>query len=320
MRRIVVAPALLLLVACQPQQPPRTAAPAAPQGSLSLPEADAAHRYDNIAPVDEARAPRRVAAVASARPVGARPVLSEREKQAIAAWEQEEAANRATLTVRPPPLTRSKLGLPDDAGPLPLPSLYHPPPDTPASREQAVPPPAADRPQRPRTAVPPPAPPARAAAPAPSPPPPAPPPPAPPPPAPPPPVQQAEPAPPAPAPEAVPARTAAAAPAPAEPVLRPPASPPLTTVIFTPRSAELSDGARIALGFFARDPKTRRLRRIELWACSSAEDPADAGKIALARTLAVHAFLIDLGFKGNIEIGGYAETAGSADRVDVMVR
>jgi hypothetical protein len=92
-------------------------------------------------------------------------------------------------------------------------------------------------------------------------------------------------------------------------------------VLFTPRSANLSDGARFALGFFAQDPKTQRLRRIELWASSSAEDPADAGKIAFARALAVHAFLIDLGVKADIEIGGYFEAQGiGADRVDVMAR
>jgi hypothetical protein len=90
-------------------------------------------------------------------------------------------------------------------------------------------------------------------------------------------------------------------------------------VIFTPRSANLSDDARVALGFFAQDPKTQRLRRIELWAGSSAEDPADAGRIAFARALAVHAYLIDLGVKAQIEIAGYSELGGvSPDRVDVM--
>jgi hypothetical protein len=109
--------------------------------------------------------------------------------------------------------------------------------------------------------------------------------------------------------------------APAQPRRRPPAGTPLTTVLFTPRSANLSDGARFALSFFAQDPKTQRLRRIELWASSSAEDPADAGKIAFARALAVHAFLIDLGVKADIEIGGYFEAQGlGADRVDVMGR
>jgi hypothetical protein len=110
--------------------------------------------------------------------------------------------------------------------------------------------------------------------------------------------------------------------APAERAVQPPAGPPLTTVIFSPRSANLSDDARIALGFFAQDPRTQRLRRIELWAGSSAENPDDAGKIAFARALAVHAFLIDLGVKANIEIGGYSEAVGggSPDRVDVMTR
>ena len=121
--------------------------------------------------------------------------------------------------------------------------------------------------------------------------------------------------------QTAPVQTAAAAP-PEPQRLAPPAGVPLTTVVFTPRSANLSDGARIALGFFAQDPKTQRLRRIELWACSSADDPADAGKIALARVLAVHAFLIDMGLKAQIEIGGYSEAigGGSPDRVDVMVR
>jgi hypothetical protein len=108
---------------------------------------------------------------------------------------------------------------------------------------------------------------------------------------------------------------------PAEPRRTPPAGTPLTTVIFSPRSADLSEGARIALGFFAQDPATRRLRRIELWASSSADDPADAGRIAFARALAVHAFLIDMGVRADIEIAGYSEAQGTAaDRVDVMVR
>jgi hypothetical protein len=104
----------------------------------------------------------------------------------------------------------------------------------------------------------------------------------------------------------------------AVPKRQPPAGAPLTTVIFTQRSANLSDDARVALGFFAQDPKTQRLRRIELWACASAADPADAGRIAFARALAVHAYLIDLGVKAQIEIGGYSEAGGgSPDRVDV---
>jgi hypothetical protein len=101
----------------------------------------------------------------------------------------------------------------------------------------------------------------------------------------------------------------------------PPGGQPLTTVLFSPRSADLSEQARVALAFFAQDPNTQRLRRLELWAGSSAENPAEAGKIAFARALAVHAYLIDLGVRARIEIGGYSETGGaSPDRVDLMTR
>jgi len=122
-----------------------------------------------------------------------------------------------------------------------------------------------------------------------------------------------------PAPAAAPVQTASAAPvAVTEQQRLPPSGPPLTTVTFPPRSADLSEQARVALGWFAQDPATQRLRRIELWAWSGDDNPADARKIAFARALAVHAFLIDVGVKAQIEIGGFAETHGvAADRVDV---
>jgi hypothetical protein len=302
---------VLLSAGCQPQQPPITAAPppTASSPGIALPAPEGTRRYDPaIKPVDETRAARAVTRPRAAPP---RPV-SERERQAIAAWEKEEAAaSRTALTVTPPTRTRSKLSLPGDVSALPQPSGERtaPPPPT---GELAVPPSAGDRPELPQAAEMPPSPPpapARATAAAAPPPVPA----APeprteavvPPPAP----------PPSPAAQAAPARTTAAS---TEPRRRPPAGPPLTTVIFTPRSANLSDDARVALGFFAQDPRTQRLRRIELWAGSSADDPADAGKIAFARALAVHAYLIDLGVKAQIEIAGYAETGGvSPDRVDV---
>jgi hypothetical protein len=312
MRRMLVFPALALLAACQPQHPPNAAAPAAPQGSIALPAGDAAHRYDNaIRPAEESRT-----AVAPTAPRAAPlPRLSERERLAIVAWEKEDAAaNGSTLTVAPPSRTRTKLALPGDGEALPKPAAERTSSAAPAARELAVPPSAGERPDVP----------ARAAS-ATAPPPPAPE-------APPPPAQSVQPAaptpapapPPAPSPPAArPAPPAAAAPAAAvERAIQPPPGPPLTTVLFAPRSANLSDEARIALSVFAQDPRARRLRRIELWACSSAEDPLDAGKIALARALSVHAFLIDLGLKANIEIAGYSEAlaGGSPDRVDVMVR
>ena len=325
-RLTAVLPVLLLLAGCQPQQRPVTAAPTtnAPSG-IGLPAPEGARRYDTaIKPVDETRT---VGAVTPPRAVPP-PRPSERERLAIAAWEREEAANRGTLTVAPPPLTRSKLAMPGDAGVLPRPAVDRTSTAGPTTRELAVPPSAGDRPELPKAAearLPAPAAPPPAPAPASAPPPlqqaspesarrPAPPP-----------VQQAEtaPMPAAPPPPSAqpvpPVQTATAAPD--EPRRLPPSGTPLTTVIFTPRSANLSDDARIALGFFAQDPKTQRLRRIEVWASSSAEDPADAGKIAFARALAVHAFLIDQGVKATVEIGGYFEAHGvAADRVDVMTR
>ena len=310
-RLAAVLSALLILAGCQPQQPPNTAAPAtanAPPG-IGLPAPEGGRRYDAaIKPVEEARTVRSVQpprAVPPAQP-------SERERRAIAAWEQEEAAaRRSPLTVAPPPRTRSALALPGDDGALPAPAGERSMIERRPRSEVTVPPSTGGRADAPKPAeaarrAPSPAASAPQAAPAPAPPPP--------PPAPP--VKQAE-AVPSSASPAPPAQTATAA-AP-EPRRQPPPGTPLTTVIFTPRSANLSDGARFALGFFAQDPKTQRLRRIELWASSSAEDPADAGKIAFARALAVHAFLIDLGVKVDIEIGGYFDAQGlGADRVDVM--
>jgi hypothetical protein len=125
---------------------------------------------------------------------------------------------------------------------------------------------------------------------------------------------------PAPARQATPAQTAAAAPitAPVEPPLAAPGGAPLTTVLFAPGSADLSDSARLALDFFAHDPATQRLRRIELWAWAGDDDPVEARKIAFACALAVHAYLIDLGVKARIEIGGFAEMLdASPNRVEL---
>jgi len=56
-------------------------------------------------------------------------------------------------------------------------------------------------------------------------------------------------------------------------------------VIFTQRSADLSDGARIALGFFAQDPKTQRLRRIEQLCSADLADPAVTLQFSAALTV-----------------------------------
>ena len=75
----------------------------------------------------------------------------------------------------------------------------------------------------------------------------------------------------------------------------------------------------MALAFFAHDPATRRLRRIDLYAYAGGDDPVETRKIAFARALAVHAFLIDQGVKARIEIVGFAETQDAApNRVDLI--
>ena len=98
LRRIIVAPVFLVLAGVPAAELPKTAAPAAPQGSIDLPATETAHRYDAaIKPGDDTRTPRRpVVAVRSAAPV--RPptnALTEREKQAIARWDREEAPRAA---------------------------------------------------------------------------------------------------------------------------------------------------------------------------------------------------------------------------------
>src|SRR5579883_1471267 len=149
LRRILAAPVVFVLAACQPQQPPRTAAPAAAQGSIDLPAAETAHRYDTaIKPGDDTRTPppRAVTAVRGAAP--ARPpanALTEREKQAIARWNQEEAAlsyDAPPIGLRPPPATGVTLAMPSDAA-LPRPS---PERAAPTKRSDAALPPPLERP------------------------------------------------------------------------------------------------------------------------------------------------------------------------------
>ena len=90
---------------------------------------------------------------------------------------------------------------------------------------------------------------------------------------------------------------------------------------FERRSADLSDGDRLLLEHFARGTNTRRLRQILLYGYAGASDPVEARKLALARVLAVHAALIDLGLKADVEIGDFSQAnEGSPDRVDVMLR
>jgi len=338
LRRVLVAPVVFLLAGCQPQQPPRTAAPAAPQGSIDLPASATAHRYDTaIKPGDETGTPRK-ATVARA-PAPSRPpanALTEREKQAIARWDREEAAlnyDAPPLGLRPPPRTGVKLAMPADAA-LPRPSSER---AAPVKRSDGVLPPPVERPEQATPAEP-----MKVSAAVPPPSPPAPVPPAPVPPAPAarpelPPVAAAPATPPT--ASTPPQQTAAAAPpVTAPPVAAPPAAKPravvpadrpiprptgepAATVLFEPRSADLSDGDRLLLERFARGTSTRHVRQILLYGYGGASDPVEARKLALARVLAVHAALIDLGLKADVEIGDFSQAnEGAPDRVDVMLR
>ena len=79
-RRILVAPVLFLLAACQPQQPPKTATLAPPQGSIDLPPAATPHYDTAIKPGDDTRTP--LAAAVARKSAPARPpanALTERE-------------------------------------------------------------------------------------------------------------------------------------------------------------------------------------------------------------------------------------------------
>jgi len=259
-----------------------------------------------------------IALVMACGPVAAQP-RTEREKRAIEAWEKEEQALRGgppPLSIAPPPARRANsLPLPPYGSGLPMPKaddepaatglrppngLAVPPieragPATSAAAVKPAPPPPSAAPV---VQVPPPVEPVQpAAVESPK-------------------VQEAPVAPPAPRVE--PAAAAAAVPA-LEPLLPPPSDPVATTVLFTARSSELSDMARIALGYFAGEANAQRLRQIELRAYVGGDDPVESRKLALARVLAVHAFLIDLGVRARIEIGGVSQAIdASSDRVEVL--
>ena len=117
-----------------------------------------------------------------------------------------------------------------------------------------------------------------------------------------------------------PVQPAAAVAAPAlDPLLPPPSAPVATTVLFAPRSSELSDMARVALAYFAEEANAQRLRQLELRAYVGGDDPVESRKLALARALAVHAFLIDQGVRARIDIGGVSQaTDTSSERIEVL--
>lgn len=124
-------------------------------------------------------------------------------------------------------------------------------------------------------------------------------------------------APPAAAPAAAPAATepkmAALAPQPS-----PPARVPLTvSLVFPPRSAELSDSSRTELDRLIKSISDRGLRQVELRSFAGNGEP-DSRKVSLARALNVRTYLIDKGVKSKIEIGTFSSSDGN-ERVEIVV-
>lgn len=148
---------------------------------------------------------------------------------------------------------------------------------------------------------------------------------------------------PAPAPATAPTAPSLAAPipAPAPPVAHaPPARPPAApqrqmaaiapapspaaparssvaaTLVFTARSAELSDASKVELDRLAKDVTDRTLRQVELRSVAENGDP-DSRKISLARALVVRNYLIDKGVRSRIEIASIVGEGG--ERVEILV-
>ena len=118
---------------------------------------------------------------------------------------------------------------------------------------------------------------------------------------------------PGPAPEAPEQKMAALAPQPS-----PPARVPLTvSLVFTPRSAELSDSSRTELDRLIKSISERGLRQVELKSFAGNGEP-DSRKVSLARALNVRTYLIDKGVKSKIEIGTFSSSDGN-ERVEIVV-
>jgi outer membrane protein OmpA-like peptidoglycan-associated protein len=94
---------------------------------------------------------------------------------------------------------------------------------------------------------------------------------------------------------------------------------PAGTVRFASRSAEITDEAKAELGRIAKSLKSARF--ITLRGYAGGGDPDDDRKVALARTLSVRSYLIDLGVKAKIDIGTFAHlpSAGDSEYVDVVI-
>jgi len=118
---------------------------------------------------------------------------------------------------------------------------------------------------------------------------------------------------PGPAPAAPEQKMAALAPQPS-----PPARVPLTvSLVFPPRSAELSDSSRTELDRLIKSISDQGLRQVELRSFAGNGEP-DSRKVSLARALNVRTYLIDKGVKSKIEIGTFSSSDGN-ERVEIVV-
>ena len=109
---------------------------------------------------------------------------------------------------------------------------------------------------------------------------------------------------------------AAIAPAPAPSPVAPARSSVAVTLVFTARSAELSDASKVELDRLAKDVTDRTLRQVELRSVAENGDP-DSRKISLARALVVRNYLIDKGVRSRIEIASMVGEGG--ERVEILV-
>lgn len=127
---------------------------------------------------------------------------------------------------------------------------------------------------------------------------------------------------PASAPPAAPAGAAPAVPEQKMAALAPqpsaPARVPLTaSLIFPPRSADLSESSRTELDRLIKSISDRGLRQVELRSYAGNAEP-DSRKVSLARALNVRTYLIDKGVKSKIEIGTFSSSDGN-ERVEIVV-
>ena len=109
---------------------------------------------------------------------------------------------------------------------------------------------------------------------------------------------------------------AALAPAPSPPPVPPARSSVTATLVFTARSAELSDASKVELDRLAKDMADRTLRQVELRSVSENADP-DSRKISLARALIVRNYLVEKGVRSRIEIASIVGDGG--ERVEILV-